>query len=73
MAHNGNRTSRKVGSKDAAVEVATKIQARLHLVGFELEEEKKPEPTFKEYADLWIKVNAPATCKESTVESYDAL
>lgn len=76
IAHNGNRTSRKVGTKDAAVEVATKIQARLQLGEFDFEEEKKeekPEPTFRDYADSWIKVNAPAECKESTVSSYDDL
>jgi integrase len=76
IVHNGNRTSRRVGTKDAAVGVATKIQARLQLGEFNFEEEKKeqkPEPTFKEYADSWIKVNAPAECKESTVSSYDDL
>jgi len=76
VVHNGNRTSRRVGTKDAAVEVATKIQARLQLGQFNFEEEKKeekPEPTFKEYADSWIKINAPAQCKEATVTSYDDL
>jgi integrase len=76
VVHNGNRTSRRVGTKDAAVEVATKIQARLQLGEFDFEEEKreeKPDPTFQEYADLWIKINAPAECKESTVISYDDL
>ena len=76
VVHNGNRTSRRVGIKDAAVEVATKIQARLQLGQFNFEEEKKeekPEPTFKEYANSWIKINAPAQCKEATVTSYDDL
>lgn len=76
IVHNGKRTSRRVGTKDAAVEVATKIQARLQLGQFNFEEEKKeekPEPTFKEYADSWIKINAPAECKEATVTSYDDL
>ncbi|MGD0915060.1 MAG: site-specific integrase [Thermodesulfobacteriota bacterium] len=76
IVHNGNRTSRRVGTKDAAVEVATKVQARLQLGEFDFEEEKKEEkrdPTFKEYADSWININAPAECKESTVASYDDL
>jgi integrase len=53
-----------------------KIQARLQLGQFNFEEEKKeekPEPTFKEYANSWIKINAPAQCKEATVTSYDDL
>lgn len=76
IVHNGNRTSRRVGTKDAAIEVATKIQARLQLGEFDFEEEKKeekPAATFKEYADSWISVNAPAECKEATVTSYDDL
>ena len=76
IVHNGNRTSRKVGTKEAAVEVATKIQARLQLGEFDFEEEKKeekPEPTFKERADFWISTIAPTSCKESTVKSYEDL
>ncbi len=30
-------------------------------------------PTFKEYADNWIKVTVPATCKESTMQDYRAI
>ncbi len=76
IVHNGNRTSRRVGTKEAAEKVRKKIEARLQLGEFDFEEEKKeekPEPTFKEYADSWIKVNAPAECKEATVASYDDL
>ncbi len=76
IVHNGQRTSKRVGTKDAAVLVATKIEARLQLGEFDFDEEKKQEkrePTFKEYADSWLTVNAPAQCKESTVESYDDL
>ena len=71
IAHNGKRTSRMVGSKTAAENAASKIQARLQLGEFVFEkEEKAPEPTFKEYADSWIEKTAPASCKESTVHSY---
>jgi integrase len=75
VAYNGKRTSRMVGSKDAAIRVATNIEARLQLGEFEFGEakEEKREATFKEYADSWITTIAPASCKESTVRSYDDL
>lgn len=72
ISHNGKRTSRKVGDKAAAQAVASKIRAKLQLGEFGFEEEK-PAPTFKEYADSWIKTTVPATCKESTVEDYQDL
>ena len=71
ISYNGKRTSRKVGAKDAAQEVAKKIEARLQLGEFNFEEEKKESvPTFKEYADSWIKATVPATCKESSTKDY---
>jgi len=69
VAHNKRRTSRKVGDKDAAEEVASEIRARLKLGQFSFEEDK-PIPTFKKYADSWIKVTVPATCKDSTLSDY---
>ena len=54
IGHNRRRTSKRVGSKDAAVLVAAKIEARLQLGEFGFDEEKreeKPEPTFKENED----------------------
>jgi integrase len=69
VAHNGQRTSKMIGSKDAANLVARQIEAKLALGEFSFEEEK-PVKTFKEYADSWIKTTVPATCKESTVREY---
>ena len=69
ITHNGKRTSRKVGDKKAAKAVASKIEAKLQLGEFGFEEQK-PVPIFKEYADKWININVPATCKESTVRDY---
>jgi integrase len=69
ISHNGQRTSRKVGDKKAAEEVASTIRAKLQLGEFGFED-PKPVPTFKEYADSWIKITVPATCKESTVRDY---
>ena len=72
ISHNGKRTSRKVGDKKAAEAVASTIRAKLQLGEFGFEDEK-PIPTFKEYADSWIKTTVPATCKESTVRDYESL
>ncbi len=69
ITHNGKRTSRKVGDKKAAEVVASTIRAKLQLGEFDLED-PKPVPTFNEYADSWISINIPATCKESTVRGY---
>ena len=72
VAHNGNRTSKLVGDKAAAQDVASKIRAKLQLGEFGFEEEK-PIPTFKEYAVSWIRTTVPATCKNSTVTDYQDL
>jgi len=69
VSHNGRRTSRKVGSKKAALQVSSKIEAKLKLGEFSFEEEK-PIKTFKEYSDIWIKTTVPATCKKSTLRDY---
>ena len=69
ISHNGKRTSRKVGDKKAAEAVGSTIRAKLQLGEFGFEEQK-PVPAFKEYADSWISINIPATCKESTVRGY---
>jgi integrase len=67
ITHNGQRTSRKVGSKKAAETVAGKIEAKLKLGEFSFEEKKKI-PTFKDCSKLWIAL--PHDWKESTKENY---
>jgi len=71
ISHNGKRTSRMVGDKSAAEAVASKIRAKLQLGDFGFEQERKRDATFREYADSWITTTIPATCKESTLHSYD--
>ena len=75
IAHNRKRTSRMIGDRGAAEEVASKIRAKLELGEFDFEPEKREPkvPMFREYADSWLTTIAPATCKESTVQSYDTL
>ena len=71
ISHNGKRTSRKVGAKDAAKKVASKIEAKLKLGEFGFEQQNSHVPVFKEYSDSWIKTTVPATCKESTLSDYE--
>lgn len=67
ISHNGKRTSKMVGDKAAAQDVASSMRAKLKLGEFGFEQEK-PLPSFKEYASTWIETTVPATCKESTLE-----
>lgn len=67
VSHNGKRTSRRVGDKDAAEEVASTIRAQIRLGQFGFEDPKKI-PTFGEYAKIWLAL--PHDWKESTRENY---
>ena len=67
--HDNQRTSKMIGSKDAAQKVARTIEAKLALGEFSFEEEKHAK-IFKEYADSWIKTTVPATCKATTTDDY---
>ena len=53
VTHNGQRTSKRIGGKDAAQEVARQIEAKLALGEYSFESEK-PTATFKDYADMQI-------------------
>ncbi|MGA3208198.1 MAG: tyrosine-type recombinase/integrase [Syntrophales bacterium] len=73
--HRGKRKAKKIGNdKRAAFEIARKIEARLTLgdMGL-LDKEKEKSPAFKEYADRWISITVPATCKPSTMSSYEEI
>jgi len=70
VSHKGKRISKKIGSKSQAKEVADKINAKIALNDFSIEDEK-PTLTFKHYADSWIKTTVPATCKESSTKDYE--
>jgi integrase len=67
ITHNKKRTSKKVGDKPAAEEVASIIRAKLKLGEFDFEEPQKA-PTFKEHAELWLSL--PHDWKESKRENY---
>jgi integrase len=69
ISHKGRRVSKKVGDKAAAEETASTIRAKIQLGDYSFDEEK-PIPTFKEYADSWIKTTVPAICKEASARNY---
>jgi len=69
VAHNGNRTSKLVGDKAAAQDVASKIRAKLQLGEFGFEEEQ-PVPTFKQFAESFIEGFSTINHKASTHDTY---
>jgi integrase len=67
--HHGKRKSKKIGKdKRLAREVAKKIEAKLTLGDFDIEQTNKKCPTFKEYAEMWLSL--PHERKESTQQNY---
>ena len=65
ISHDGKRTSRKIGDKRAAEEVASNIRAQLQLDDFGFKK-VKPIPTFKEYAEIFINGFSKINHKPST-------
>ncbi len=71
VAHQGRRTSRKVGDRKAAREAARKIQARLTLgKGAFGEKAKLPAPTLEQYFKTFER-SYRATLKPTTWSSYE--
>jgi len=70
ISHNGKRTSRKIGDKRAAETVASKIRAKLQLGEFDLDEEKKSIPLFKDFAQGFMETYSAMNHEESTQETY---
>jgi len=73
VAHNGKRTSKQVGDKEAAEKVASAIRTGIKKGDFGIESEKESTPSFSELAKLWITLTVPATCKPSTIRNYQDL
>ncbi|MBU0994675.1 MAG: site-specific integrase [Proteobacteria bacterium] len=73
--HKGYRTSKFVGKdKRSALAVAETVNASLVLGDLGILKDNKPSvKTFREYADLWISITVPATCKPSTERDYQGL
>jgi integrase len=69
--HQGRRKAKCVGdSKRAAEEVKRKLEAKLTLGDFALEDERPLVPTLGQYADTWLATYATHNCKESTYVRY---
>lgn len=69
--HHGQRKAKCVGdSKRAAEEVRRKLEAKLTLGEFAIEDEKITLPTLGQYAERWLETYARHNCKESTYVRY---
>ena len=69
--HQGKRKAKCIGdSKKAAEEVKRKLEARLALGEFNLDETSSSIPVFDDYATNWLATYATHNCKESTYERY---
>ena len=69
ISHQGKRKSKKIGKdKRLAREVAKKIEAKLTLGDFDIEQTNKKCPTLKEHAEMWLSL--PHERKESTQHIY---
>jgi integrase len=68
--HHGRRKAKCIGDKRVAQAVAQKLQAKLALGDFQLDD--SPRPTFAAYANQWLS-NAQRLCKDSTIHGYRAV
>jgi integrase len=76
VTHKGKRTSRKVGSEEAAQEVGKTIEAKLTLKQFVVEAPQRKEeqtPTYEEYATVWLEDQIKTLRRESTYIRYKEL
>src|SRR5215471_11890802 len=68
--HQGKRKAKRIGdSKRAAQQVAEKIQAKIALGQFEIEDKQQHRP-FDAYFRNWLDTYVKAHCKERTYETY---
>lgn len=68
--HKGKRKAKCVGSKEAAVIAAKKIEAKLTLEQFNIAEEQERRP-FRVYYKAWLESYVKNHTKESTYTSYE--
>jgi len=69
ITHNRKRTSKMVGDKDAAEEVASQIRAQLKLGSFDFDG-RRSMPTFRTYAKTFLETYSAMNHKPSTHDSY---
>ncbi|MBW2050494.1 MAG: hypothetical protein JRJ09_18495 [Deltaproteobacteria bacterium] len=70
ITHNGKRTSRMVGDKDAAETVASKIRAKMKLGEFGFDEKRKRVPLFKDFAERFMNTYSVMNHKAATHDTY---
>jgi hypothetical protein len=70
--HHGRRKAKCVGDKRAAEVVKRKLEAKLTLRDFKLDE-PPPFPTFGAYVERWLGTYADIHCRETTADNYRRL
>ncbi|MHB8833431.1 MAG: tyrosine-type recombinase/integrase [Desulfobacteria bacterium] len=71
IAYRGKRASKKIGTRKAAKEAATKIEREIALERFNLETPEEMKPLlFRQYAERWMKQHVKMNCKEETERNY---
>jgi integrase len=68
--HAGRKKAKKVGARDAALEVAKKLEARLTLGDLRVIEDSPTMPTVEEYAKQWLSY-VRSVRRETTAERYE--
>ncbi len=72
--HQGQRKAKKIGSKKAAVEAASKIEAALATKALNLPSSAaRPPINFGTYAETWMDGHVSMNLKESTAQAYRVL
>jgi len=72
--HQGLRKAKKIGNdKNFAMEVAKKVEARLVLGDFNLDENTKVSPLLKDYAKVWLNGYIKGMRRISTYDRYRVL
>jgi len=70
IAHNGKRKSVKVGDREAAEALASKLRASLKTGDLQIAPQKTGT-TFGEYAQKWLDGHVETSLKFTTQKSYD--
>jgi len=75
ISHEGQRKAKKIGKdKKLALDVATKIEARLVLKEFNIDQKNEnPAPTFDEFSKIWLETYIKPLRRASTYERYETV
>lgn len=73
ICHNNKRRAKKVGDEKTALKLQKIIEAKLALNEFNFDTENKKIPTFKPYAETWLKNYVAPSCRASTFTRYSGI